>query len=178
MRPTERGVGTCQSCGCQYSVKPEQLEIEVPDSPLKLEMAPSEQKNQKACTEMILKRLNGAKSPAFLLDMDAIRFGVPGQIMEVAERFQMKVATLNCAKGAVPESSPQFVGIYAGMASSPVTREAIEGSDCLLAVGYRRVETTVGFFTDKLPARSASHPPYRRRVSPDDRARDLDRDAA
>jgi indolepyruvate decarboxylase len=132
------------------------LEIEVPDSPLKLEMAPSEQKNLKACTEMILKRLNGAKSPAFLLDMDAIRFGVPGQIMEVAERFQMKVATLNCAKGAVPESSPQFVGVYAGMASSPVTREAIEGSDCLLTVGYRRVETTVGFFTDKLPA-SAIH---------------------
>ena len=132
------------------------LEIEVPDSPLKLEMAPSEQKNLKACTEMILKRLNGAKSPAFLLDMDAIRFGVPGQIIEVAERFQMKVATLNCAKGAVPESSPQFVGIYAGMASSPVTREAIERSDCLLTVGYRRVETTVGFFTDKLPA-SAIH---------------------
>jgi indolepyruvate decarboxylase len=68
----------------------------------------------------------------------------------------MQVATLNCAKGAVPESSPQFVGTYAGIASSPATREAIEGSDCLLTVGYRRVETTVGFFTDKLPA-SAIH---------------------
>src|SRR6516164_7879102 len=68
----------------------------------------------------------------------------------------MRVATLNCAKGAVAESSPQFVGTYAGIASSPATREAIEGSDCLLTVGYRRVETTVGFFTDKLPA-SAIH---------------------
>ncbi len=26
IRPTERGVGTCESCGCQYSVRPEQLE--------------------------------------------------------------------------------------------------------------------------------------------------------
>src|SRR6516164_1050898 len=68
----------------------------------------------------------------------------------------MRVATLNCAKGAVAESSPQFVGTYAGIASSPATREAIEGSDCLLTVGYRRVETTVGFFTDNLPA-SAIH---------------------
>ena len=59
-------------------------------------------------------------------------------------------------KGAVPESSPQFIGTYAGVASSPATREAIEASDCLLTVGYRRVETTVGFFTDKLPA-SAVH---------------------
>jgi indolepyruvate decarboxylase len=68
----------------------------------------------------------------------------------------MQVATLNCAKGAFPESSPQLVGTYAGIASSPVTREAIEGSDCLLTVGYRRVETTTGFFTDKLRA-SAIH---------------------
>src|SRR6516164_6128749 len=86
------------------------LEIEVPDLPLKLEMVPSEQASLKACTEMILERLNAAKSPAFLLDMDAIRFGVSGQIMELAERFRMQVATLNCAKGAVPESSPQYVG--------------------------------------------------------------------
>ena len=132
------------------------LEIEVPELPLKLEMPPSEQESLKACTGMILERLNAAKSPAFLLDLDAIRFGVSGQIMELAERFQVQVATLNCAKGAVPESSPRFVGTYAGIASSPATREAIEGSDCLLTVGYRRVETTVGFFTDKLPP-SAIH---------------------
>jgi indolepyruvate decarboxylase len=132
------------------------LVIEVPDLPLKLEMVPSEQESLTACTEMILERLNAAKSPAFLLDMDAIRFGVSRQIMELAERFRMQVATLNCAKGAVPESSSQFVGTYGGVASSPVTREAIEGSDCLLTVGYRRVETTTGFFTDNLPA-SAIH---------------------
>jgi indolepyruvate decarboxylase len=96
------------------------------------------------------------------LDLDAIRFGVSGQIglsgqiMEIAQRFQMQLATLNCAKGAVPESSPYFVGTYVGVASAPAAREAIEGSDCLLTVGYRRVESTTGFFTDKLPA-SAIH---------------------
>src|SRR5262249_4021293 len=96
------------------------------------------------------------KTPDFVLDLDTTRFDVSGRVMELAERFQTQVATLNCAKGAVPESSPQFVGTYAGIASSPATRDAIEGSDCLLTVGYRRVETTVGFFTDKLPA-SSSH---------------------
>jgi TPP-dependent 2-oxoacid decarboxylase len=54
------------------------LEIEVRESPLKLEMIPSDQESLKACTEMILKRLKAANSPAFLLDMDAIRFGVSG----------------------------------------------------------------------------------------------------
>jgi indolepyruvate decarboxylase len=132
------------------------LEIEVSERPLKLEMIPSDQDNLKACTGMMLERLQAARSPAFLLDLDAIRFGVSAQIMELAQRFQMRVATLNCAKGAVPETSPHFVGTYAGIASSAATREAIEGSDCLLTVGYRRVEATTGFFTDKLPA-SAIH---------------------
>src|SRR5215469_5529481 len=132
------------------------LEIEVPDIPLKLEMIRSEQGRLKAATEMILERLKAAKSPAFLLDLDSIRFGVSAQIMELSERFHMQIATLNCAKGAVPESSPQYVGTYAGLASAPATREAIEESDCLVTVGYRRVETTVGFFTAKLPT-SAIH---------------------
>jgi indolepyruvate decarboxylase len=128
------------------------LEIEAPERPLKLEMIPSDQDNLRACTGMIVERLKAARSPAFLLDLDAIRFGLSGQIMQLAERFQMRVATLNCAKGAVPETSPHFAGTYAGIASSAATREAIEGSDCLLTVGYRRVEATTGFFTDKLPA--------------------------
>src|SRR5215813_10873013 len=132
------------------------LEIEVPERPLKLEMIASEQESLKACTKMILERLKAAKSPAFLLDLDAIRFSLSAEIMNLAGRFQMQVATLNCAKGAVPETSSYFVGTYAGIASAPATRQAIEASDCLLTVGYRRVETTVGFFTAKLPA-SAIH---------------------
>src|SRR5215813_5743564 len=132
------------------------LEIEVPDRPLKLEMMPSDQQSLQLCTEMILERLNAAKAPAFLLDLDAIRFGVAQEIMELAERYHMRVATLNCAKGAIPESSSHFVGTYAGIASAPATRVAVEASDCLLTVGYRRIESTTGFFTDKLPV-SAIH---------------------
>jgi indolepyruvate decarboxylase len=128
------------------------LEIEVPEGRLELDMLPSDARSLKTCTEMILKRLKAARASAFLLDLDAIRFGVARQIMTLAGRFDMQVATLNCAKGAVPESSPRYLGTYGGVASAPATRSAIEGSDCLLTVGYRRVETTVGFFTDKLPA--------------------------
>src|SRR5262249_17418142 len=85
------------------------LQIDTPVRPIALEMTPSDRHNLKACTEMILERLKAAKAPAFLLDLDAIRFGISGQIMALAERFHMQVATLNCAKGAVPETAPQFV---------------------------------------------------------------------
>jgi indolepyruvate decarboxylase len=127
------------------------LEIDVPERPLELVMPQSEPASLKSCSAMLLERLKAARSPAFLLDLDALRFGIAATIMELAERFDMPVATLNCAKGAVGESSGYFIGTYAGAASAPATREAIEGSDCLLTIGYRRIESTTGFFTDKLP---------------------------
>src|SRR6516164_8475451 len=40
------------------------LEIDVPDRPIKLEMIASDQENLKACTEMILERLNAASRVA------------------------------------------------------------------------------------------------------------------
>lgn len=127
------------------------LEIEVPEEPLKLAMAPSDKERLQACAQAVLERLTAARSPAFLLDLDADRFGVAEQIAKLAERWQMRVATLNTCKSVFPETSPLYVGTYIGVASSPAAREAIEKSDCLLAVGYRRIESTTGFFTDKVP---------------------------
>ena len=38
------------------------------------------------------------------------------------------------------------------MDSTPAARTTVEQSDCLLTVGFRRIEATTGFFTDHLPA--------------------------
>jgi hypothetical protein len=66
------------------------------------------------------------------------------------------VAVLNTCKAAFDETSPLFAGVYLGVASSPVTRNAVEKSDCLLTVGLRRLDSTSAFFTDSIPA-SAIH---------------------
>jgi indolepyruvate decarboxylase len=127
------------------------LEIDVPRESLTLEATPSDKERLQSCAQAIFERLRAAQSPAFLLDLDADRFGVAKQVAELAARWQMRVATMNTSKGVFCETSPLFVGTYIGIASAPATREAIEQSDCLLTVGYRRVETATGFFTDKLP---------------------------
>src|SRR5258708_30916314 len=49
------------------------------------------------------------------------------------------------------EISPIFAGIYFGSASSQQLRDLVEGSDCLIAIGHRRVDSTSDFFTDRLP---------------------------
>ena len=52
----------------------------------------------------------------------------------------------------IDETFPYYVGIYNGKGSDPRTREAIEGSDCLLSISYRPIDGTSGDFTASLPA--------------------------
>jgi indolepyruvate decarboxylase len=127
------------------------LEIEVPEDPLRLAYPPSEAERLQSCAAAILDRLRAAESPAILLDMDVERYAAEDQFARLAEHWQMAVATTGPAKGAFPEDSPLSAGIYAGAVSAPSARTTVEGSDCLLAVGYRRIEGTTGFFTDQLP---------------------------
>src|SRR5262249_56668775 len=51
----------------------------------------------------------------------------------------------------IDETFPHYIGIYNGKPSEPHVREAIEASDCLLAIGYRPIEVTTGDFTAALP---------------------------
>jgi indolepyruvate decarboxylase len=56
------------------------------------------------------------------------------------------------AKAVIDETFPYYAGIYNGKASAPQTVEVIEGSDCLLSIGYRPIDDTTGGFTGSLPA--------------------------
>jgi indolepyruvate decarboxylase len=127
------------------------LEIEVPKAPLKLAMIPGDPERLQACAQSILDRLKAAKAPAFLLDLDADRFGLAERIAELADRWQIRTATMNTSKAVFRETSPLYLGAYIGVSSAAETRDAIENSDCLIAVGHRRIESTTGFFTDRLP---------------------------
>jgi indolepyruvate decarboxylase len=132
------------------------IEINTPDEPLHLTALSSKHERVQACADAILARLSAAHRPAFLLDLDAHRFSVVGEIRRLAEKLQMPVAVLNTCKASFDETSPLFAGVYLGVASAPVTRDAVEKSDCLLTIGLRRLDSTSGFFSDSIPS-SAIH---------------------
>ena len=127
------------------------LEITVPDGPLCLTEPESDEERLKACSAAIANRLRDAKAPALLLDSDADRFGVLEEVKTLAEKLQLPVAVLTSSKGTFSEQSPLFAGIYFGALSKPMLRKTIEESDCLITIGFRRVDSTSGFFTDRIP---------------------------
>jgi indolepyruvate decarboxylase len=128
------------------------LDIEVPAEPLVLADPPSDPERLRSCIAAIAGRLSAAKSPAILVDADAGRFGVASELTDLAKKLQSPVAVINTAKGVVDETFPHYLGIYNGKASEPHVRDAIETSDCLLAIGHRPIEVTTGDFTAALPA--------------------------
>src|SRR5215470_13939859 len=128
------------------------LDIEVPAGPLMLADPPSDSERLRSCIAAIAERLSAATSPAILVDADADRFGVASDLMALADKMQIPVAVINTAKAVIDETLPHYLGIYAGKASEPHVREAIETSDCLLSIGYRPIEVTTGDFTASLPA--------------------------
>jgi indolepyruvate decarboxylase len=128
------------------------LDIQVPAGPLVLADAPSDPERLSSCIAAIVGRLSAATSPAILVDADADRFGVASELMELAEKLQAPVAVINTAKAVIDETFPHYLGIYIFKASEPHVREAIETSDCLLAIGYRPLEVTTGDFSASLPA--------------------------
>ena len=127
------------------------LDIEVPEAALTLALPPCDGERLRACTSAILQRLKAAQAPALLLDMDAERFQVLGEAAALAEKLGLPVATLPGSKGAFSEKSPLSLGVYSGASSPERTRTGVEKSDCLLTVGFRRVDSTSGFFSDSLP---------------------------
>jgi indolepyruvate decarboxylase len=128
------------------------LDIEVPAAPLSLEEQPSDSERLRSCVAAIAGRLSEAKSPAILVDADANRFGAAGEIMGLAEKLQAPVAVISTSKAVIDETFPYYAGIYNANASKPAVRDAVETSDCLLAIGYRPIDLTSGGFTDSLPA--------------------------
>ncbi|WP_327001095.1 thiamine pyrophosphate-binding protein [Dactylosporangium sp. NBC_01737] len=127
------------------------LTIQVPDQPLMLTTPASDPERLDACTAALVHRLRTAQAPAILADLDADRFGVAADVAALASRLQAPVAVLNTAKSVIDEHHPLFAGVYTGGGSPPDVRAAVEDSDCLLTIGYRRVDSTSGFFTDTLP---------------------------
>ncbi|AXC15289.1 Pyruvate decarboxylase [Acidisarcina polymorpha] len=100
--------------------------------------------------ETITERLNRAHKPAILVDADIGRFKLLEMALSLAERRGLPIAYLIPAKGLIPESHPNVIGIYRGAASSPDVLDAVEGADCLICIGARFTDVATGLFSQNL----------------------------
>jgi indolepyruvate decarboxylase len=83
----------------------------------------------------ITDRIERARSLAVLPAYTIARFKLQDDLRTLIEALGCPFATMAMDKAILPESHPQFVGMYLGSGSASVVREAVEGADLIIDAG-------------------------------------------
>jgi indolepyruvate decarboxylase len=139
-----------------YLEIPRDMVTEAIDPPLpdaRLEMPVDDGAVGEAVAE-IAARLRGAARPVLIAGVEVHRFQLRDRIVRLAETLRLPVASSFLGRGAFPTRHPQFVGTYLGVVSPPDLRAIVEESDCVLLVGERISDTSLGISANRLTERN------------------------
>jgi alpha-keto-acid decarboxylase len=101
-----------------------------------------------------------------LADLLVHRLQAVGELEALLTSDTVRYATLMWGKSLLDESSPDFLGIYAGAASSGAVRAAIEEAPVLVTAGVVFTDMVSGFFSQRIdPARTIDVGQYQSSVS-------------
>jgi indolepyruvate decarboxylase len=101
-------------------------------------------------TAAAVVRIAGSRRIAILVDADVARFRQEQTVAELAAKLKCPIAVMGTAKGAIDETDPSYIGIYAGAVSPPGVRTVIEEAECLLQLGVRFIDSTTASFSQKI----------------------------
>lgn len=108
---------------------------------------------QTAVAEAV-QRINEAKRPVILADVEVHRFGLQNQLIRLAERANIPVAATILGKSVIGEHHPFYIGVYEGAMGREDVRACVEHSDCLIMLGAFMTDINLGIYTARLnPAR-------------------------
>ncbi|MDH6198276.1 TPP-dependent 2-oxoacid decarboxylase [Mycobacterium frederiksbergense] len=100
-------------------------------------------------------RLIGEHRLTVLADFLVHRLGCVEELDALLAADTVPYATLMWGKSLVDESSPNFLGIYAGAASEDSVRAAVEDAPVLVTAGVLFTDMVSGFFSQRIdPART------------------------
>jgi hypothetical protein len=123
-----------------------------PVGPLKPRVPETNPAALKEVVEDAVQRLQKAKLPVVWSGEELARWGLQRSFQALVEKSKLPYATTLPGKTILPETHPQFVGVYDGRFAPPETREIVGRADCILALG-----TSICDFIGDLVAK-AQHP--------------------
>lgn len=105
----------------------------------------------------MLAALAAATDPVALVTATVARYGLRERAAELVTIADLPVAVTPTDKGAIDESLPQFLGLYAGESSQPAAvRDVVEQADLVLDIGGAVLaELNTGLWSDLLDVNRA-----------------------
>jgi indolepyruvate decarboxylase len=124
-------------------------DIVVPSTVEQFELKVDEAAIDEAAQE-IVARLTAAERPVLIVGVEVHRFQLRDQVIRLAERLKVPVASSFLGRGVFPTRHPQFIGTYLGVVSPQPLRESVEQSDCVLLLGELISDTGLGVSATRL----------------------------
>lgn len=90
------------------------------------------------------------KTTTLMADLMVHRMGLQAQLKALIADTDIPYATLSWGKTLLDEHSERWAGIYAGVASRPVVKDAVENCDCLIKIGVNYTDTTTAGFSQNI----------------------------
>jgi indolepyruvate decarboxylase len=118
-------------------------DIDVPDKVDHIELPVDDRAVDEAARE-ILARLTSAARPVIIVGVEVHRFRLQPQVIALAERLNVPVASSLLGRGVFPTRHPNFIGTYLGVVSPAPLREMVERADCVLLLGELVSDTGLG----------------------------------
>lgn len=89
--------------------------------------------------------INGSKKPVIIADVELHRHGLTDLAVEVAQKFNIPIASTLLSKSVISETNPLYIGTYSGTLSEPECKDYVESSDCLIMLGAFISDVLYGF---------------------------------
>ena len=94
--------------------------------------------------------INQATKPVILADVELHRFGLQDELVRLAEKTGIPVASTILGKSVISEQHPLYLGVYEGAMGREEVRCYVESSDCVLMLGAFMTDINLGIYTAKL----------------------------
>lgn len=92
------------------------------------------------------------KTTTVMADLMVHRMGLQSQLRALIADTEVPYTTLSWGKTLLDEDSERWAGTYAGVASRPVVKDAVEHCECLIKIGVQYTDTTTAGFSQDIDA--------------------------
>ena len=90
------------------------------------------------------------KTTTLMADLMVHRLGLQDQLKALIADTHIPYTTLSWGKTLLDEQSSRWAGTYAGVASRPVVKDAVENCQCLIKIGVQYTDTTTAGFSQDI----------------------------
>jgi indolepyruvate decarboxylase len=94
--------------------------------------------------------INAASKPVILACAEIHRFNLQNDLVALAEKTGIPVASTILGKSVIAENLPCYLGVYEGATGLDSVREYVETSDCLILLGVFMTDINLGIYTARI----------------------------